>query len=66
LWRRPRPKLGCGAKERRRSMNLNVPYPVHNTPAGAGNFSLYHRIQNGSGAYLASYPIDTRGLFLWW
>jgi hypothetical protein len=24
-------------------------------PAGAGNFSLHHRIQNGSGAYPASY-----------
>jgi hypothetical protein len=22
-------------------------------PAGAGNFSLYHRVQNGSGAYPA-------------
>jgi hypothetical protein len=25
-------------------------------PAGAGNFSLNHRVQNGSGAHLASYP----------
>jgi hypothetical protein len=25
-------------------------------PAGAGNFSLHHRVQNGSGAYPASYP----------
>jgi hypothetical protein len=31
--------------------------------AGAGNFSLYHRIQNGSGAHSASYPMDTRGSF---
>jgi hypothetical protein len=31
-------------------------------PAGAGNFSL-HRIQNGSGAHPASYPIGTRGSF---
>jgi hypothetical protein len=30
-------------------------------PAGAGNFSLHHRIQNASGAYPASYPIGTRG-----
>jgi hypothetical protein len=32
-------------------------------PAGAGNFSLHHRVQNGSGAYPASYPMDTRGSF---
>jgi hypothetical protein len=34
-------------------------------PAGAGNFSLNHRIQNGSGAHPASYPIGTRGSFPW-
>jgi hypothetical protein len=33
-------------------------------PAGAGNFSLHHRVQNGSGAYPASYPMGTRGSFL--
>jgi hypothetical protein len=32
-------------------------------PAGAGNFSLHHRVQNGSGAHPASYPIGTRGSF---
>jgi hypothetical protein len=32
-------------------------------PAGAGNFSLHHRIQNGSGAQPASYPMGTRGSF---
>jgi hypothetical protein len=32
-------------------------------PAGAGNFSLRHRVQNGSGAHPASYPMDTRGSF---
>jgi len=32
-------------------------------PAGAGNFSLHHRIQNGSGAHPASYPMGTRGSF---
>jgi hypothetical protein len=32
-------------------------------PAWAGNFSLHQRVQNGSGAYLASYPIGTRGSF---
>jgi hypothetical protein len=31
--------------------------------AKAGNFSLHHHIQNGSGAYQASYPVGTRGSF---
>jgi hypothetical protein len=29
----------------------------------AWNFSLHHRVQNGSGAHPASYPIGTRGSF---
>jgi hypothetical protein len=33
-------------------------------PAGAGNFSLHYRVQNGSGAHLTSYPMGTRGTFL--
>jgi hypothetical protein len=32
-------------------------------PAGAGNFSLHHRVQNVSGAHLASYPMGARGSF---
>jgi hypothetical protein len=32
-------------------------------PAGAWNFSLYHRVQNGSGAHPASHPMVTRGSF---
>jgi hypothetical protein len=32
--------------------------------AGAGNLSLHHRVQNGSGAHPASYPMGTRG-FPW-
>jgi hypothetical protein len=32
-------------------------------PAGAGNFSLYHRVQNGSEVHPASYPMGTRGTF---
>jgi hypothetical protein len=32
-------------------------------PAGAGNFSLHHRVQNDSGAHTASYPVGTRGSF---
>jgi hypothetical protein len=32
-------------------------------PAGAGNFSLHYRVQNGSGAHPASYPVGNRGSF---
>jgi hypothetical protein len=32
-------------------------------PTGAGNFSLHHRVKNGSGAYPASYPMGTRGSY---
>jgi hypothetical protein len=32
-------------------------------PEGAGNFSLHHRVQNGSGAHPASYLMGTRGYF---
>jgi hypothetical protein len=32
-------------------------------PAGAGNFSLHHRVQNGSGTHPASYPMDIIGSF---
>jgi hypothetical protein len=32
-------------------------------PAGAGNFSLHHRVQNGSGAHPASHPMGTKGSF---
>jgi hypothetical protein len=34
-------------------------------PAGAGNFSLHHCIQNGFGGHAISYPVGTRGCFLW-
>jgi hypothetical protein len=33
-------------------------------PEGAGNFSLHHRVQNGSGAHPTSYPMGSRGSFL--
>jgi hypothetical protein len=32
-------------------------------PEGTGNFSLHHRVQNGSGAHPASYLMGTRGSF---
>jgi hypothetical protein len=31
--------------------------------SGAGNFSLHHRVQNGSEAYLVSYPMGTGDFF---
>jgi hypothetical protein len=32
-------------------------------PTGTGNFSIHHRVQNGSGTHTASYPMGTRGSF---
>jgi hypothetical protein len=32
-------------------------------PAGVGNFSFHHSVQNGSGAHPPSYPIGNRGCF---
>jgi hypothetical protein len=32
-------------------------------PSVAGNFSLHHRLQDGSGAHPASYPVGTRCSF---
>jgi hypothetical protein len=32
-------------------------------PMGSRNFSLNHRVQNGSGAHPASYPMGNRGSF---
>jgi hypothetical protein len=33
-------------------------------PVEAGNFSLHHRVQNGSGAHPDSYPMGARSSFL--
>jgi hypothetical protein len=33
-------------------------------PAGTRNFSLHHRVQNGSVTHPASYPMGIRGSFL--
>jgi hypothetical protein len=46
--------LGYGRDDRGSSVRF---------PAGAGNFSFHHRVQNGSGAHPASYPRCTRGSF---
>jgi hypothetical protein len=32
-------------------------------PARTGNFSLHHRVKNGSGAHPASFPMGTRVYF---
>jgi hypothetical protein len=46
--------LGYGLDDRRSRVRF---------PARAGNFSLHHCVQNGSGAHPASYPMGTRGSF---
>jgi hypothetical protein len=56
-------------KSRDSSVGIALGYGLDNRgsrvrfPAGAGNFSLHHRVQNDSGAHLASYPMGTRGSF---
>jgi hypothetical protein len=42
---------------------LRAGLSVDRVPAEAGNFSLHHRVQNSSGAHLASYPKYIRGSF---
>jgi hypothetical protein len=44
---------------------VNVDYRCSRVrfPAGAGNFALPHRVQNGSGTHPASYPMCTRGSY---
>jgi hypothetical protein len=54
-----------GRKNRYGSVGIgldNRDYKV-SFPAGAGNFSLHHRVQNGSGAHPASYPMGAKGSF---
>jgi hypothetical protein len=56
-------------KGRRSSVGIALGYGLHDRgsrvrlPAGAGNFSLHHRVQNGSGAHPASYPMGIEGSF---
>jgi hypothetical protein len=56
-------------KSRDSSVGIVVGYGLDNRgsrirfPMGAGNFSLHHRVHNGSGVHLASYPMGTRGSF---
>jgi hypothetical protein len=32
-------------------------------PAGTGNFSIHHRLQDGSGVHPATYPMGAKGCF---
>jgi hypothetical protein len=58
-------------KNRDSSVGMALGYGLDNWgsrvrfPGGgrAGNFSVHHRVQNGSGAQPASYPMGTRGSF---
>jgi hypothetical protein len=60
-------------KRRKRSRDSSVVYRQDtgwmiggSSPGrGAGNFSLQHRVQTGSGTHSASYPMGTRGSILW-
>jgi hypothetical protein len=45
------------------SAGLRARWSKIRVPAATGNFSLHHRVQNGSGAHPASYPMCTRGFF---
>jgi hypothetical protein len=45
------------------SVGLLVGWSGVRVPVGAGNFSIHHRVQTGSGAYPASYLTGTRGSF---
>jgi hypothetical protein len=47
-------KLGHGLEDRGSGVRF---------PAGTGNFSLHHRVQNGSGAHPASYPVGAKDSF---
>jgi hypothetical protein len=63
----PQPSAG---ESRDRSVDIALGYGLDDRgsgvrfPAGARNFSLHHRVQNGSEAHPASYPTGTRGSFL--
>jgi hypothetical protein len=61
--------MGGAQKNRDGSVGIALGYELNDRgsgvefPAGAGNFSLNHRVQNGSGAHPASYPMGTKSSF---
>jgi hypothetical protein len=64
-----KPPVPTGYKSRDSSVGIALGYGLDDRgsrvrfQAGAGNFSLHHRVQNGSGAHPASYPMGTRSSF---
>jgi hypothetical protein len=60
-------RVGFFLKSRDTSVGIALDYRLDDRgsrvrfPTGARNFSLHHRIQSGSGAHSASYPMGTRG-----
>jgi hypothetical protein len=50
-----------GRLSNRYSAGLRARWAGVRVPAGAGNFSFHHRVQPGSGAHIASYPMGNRG-----
>jgi hypothetical protein len=55
---------GYGARiAQRYSPGLRAGWSGVRASAGAGNFSLHHRVQTGSGVHAASYPVGTTGSF---
>jgi hypothetical protein len=64
------PRLLNWIKSRDSSVSIALGYELDDRgskvrfPVGARNFSLHHRVQNGSGAHPASYSMGIRGFFL--
>jgi hypothetical protein len=71
LWHSANKALYSGSTKfeysRDSSVGIALGYGLENRDSrvrfltGAGNFSLHHRVQNGSGVHPASYPMGTRG-----
>jgi hypothetical protein len=57
------PKMGGSGIAQSYSAGLRAGWSGVWIPAGAGNFSLHHRVQTGSEAYPTSYPMSNRGSF---
>jgi hypothetical protein len=62
-------KFLCCFKSRDSSVGIALGYGMDDRGsrvrfrAEAGNFSLHHRVQTGSGAHPPSYPMGTKGSF---